>query len=75
MRPSSLPPQAQADVVVAVAAAVNRLSSERPLEAGRLHSEEWARAFELDRCLWWVDAGEGVGDGIMLGLVVVNGGP
>lgn len=42
---------ATADVVVGVAAAVNRLASERS-EFASLRSDEWARAFEFDKCFW-----------------------
>ena len=45
--------EADPDVVVGVAAAVNRMASGQG-NLAHLHCDEWARAFEFDRCFWYV---------------------
>lgn len=44
--------QADTEVVIGLAAAVNRMASDKSKHLGHLHSNEWAKAFEFDRTFW-----------------------
>jgi len=43
--------EASTDVVVGLAAAVNRLAQERP-DCANLRGEDYARGFDFDHCFW-----------------------